>query len=470
MRKIALLTLLLTACGGSSPDGQAASTEGNAASSGDTSMASSGSSGSGGSGAGSGSSSSQASSGSGSGGGSSVMIPANPFGSHTFTYAAGSILPDSASQADLDKATSSYYDTWKGKYLKAGCGAGRYYIETKTEAGNLTVSEGHGYGMLLSAIMAGHDPDARKYFDGMYLYFRDHPSATSPDLMAWYQDASCANAQGQDSASDGDIDIAFALLLADKQWGSCDDINYKAEALKVIEAIKTKTLDATHSYVLLGDWADPGDAKFYKSTRSSDFVIDHFKSFGAASGDPTWTGLVDSTYKLIATMRTKYSPATGLLPDFIKDPLGAPAPAAANFLEGANDGAYDYNACRDPWRLATDFLVSGDDRAKTAALTLTTWIKGATGGDPASIRAGYQLNGTPSAGSDYLTMAFAAPFGPAAMVNGSNKAWLNAVWQEADSAAPEGYYEDTIKLLTMVVMSGNWWAPEARPEVCSPAP
>jgi endo-1,4-beta-D-glucanase Y len=395
------------------------------------------------------------------------MVPATPFGSHLVGYTPGSILPDVVNQAELDKLTGEAYDAWKAKYLKAGCGNGRFYVETKTEAGNLTVSEGHGYGMVLSAIMAGHDPDARTHFDGLYKYFRDHPSSSSPDLMAWYQDTSCADAQGVDSASDGDLDIAFALLLADKQWGSCDAINYKAEGLKVIKAIAANTLDDTKGYVLLGDWAAVGDPK-YDATRSSDFMPDHFRSFGAATSAAPWTGLTDSTYKLIAAIRTGFSPGKGLLPDFIVSPLAGPKPAPANFLEGANDGAYDYNACRDPWRIGTDYLVSGDARPKTELLALTTWIEGATGGDPTKIRAGYKLDGTPSAGSNYLTMAFAAPFGVAAMADGAHKPWLNKLWTTIAAAPSEGYYEDTIQLMAMVVMSGNWWAPEARPLVCAP--
>ncbi|HRI64019.1 MAG TPA: glycosyl hydrolase family 8 [Polyangium sp.] len=412
--------------------------------------------------------SSSSSSGMGGGGGMMpIEIPANPFASHPLAYPQGSILPSNGSQAELDKATSDFYDTWKSKYLIAGCGMDRYYIETKTESGNLTVSEGHGYGMMLTAIMAGYDPDAQKEFDGLYWYFRDHPSGISPDLMSWYQDTSCANAQGEDSASDGDIDIAFSLLLADKQWGSCGAIDYKAEALKVIQAISTHELDMNKKYVLLGDWANPSSPNFYNSTRSSDFVIDHFRSYGAASGDAFWTSLVDSTHSLITTMQSQHSPAAGLLPDFIRSPLNSPMPAGANFLEGPNDGAYDYNACRDPWRLGTDYLVSGDVRAKQELTKLTNWIKGKTTGDPTKIRAGYQLDGTASNGSNYMTMAFVAPFGPAAMIDSAHQAWLDAIWQTTAGAASEGYYEDSIKLFSMIVMSKNWWAPEARPAVCN---
>lgn len=407
-------------------------------------------------------------SGGSSSGGEMLAIPANPFGGHLFAYADGAVLPDVVDQAGLDAATADVYDQWKDAYLIASCGDGRYVVEANTEGGNLTVSEAHGYGMMLTAIMAGHDPEARTLFDGLYRYFRDHPSANSPDLMAWYQDDGCDDVMGQDSASDGDIDIAFALLLADKQWGSCDEIDYRAEALKVIAAIGEHELDATRGWVLLGDWAVPGDAKYYNATRSSDFVTDHFRSFAAASGDPSWSGLVDGLYAIVDVIRANFSPKTGLLPDFIVAPGTKPAPAPGGFLEGPNDGAHDYNACRDPWRLATDFVVSGDDRPRAAAQAMTAWIKGATGGDPKKIRAGYQLDGTPSQGSNYLTMAFVAPFGPAAMVDAAHQGWLDKIWTTTVAAAPEGYYEDTIKLLSMIVVSGNWWAPEARPDVCVP--
>ena len=58
---------------------------------------------------------------------------------------------------------------------------------------------------ILAALMAGHDPEARRVFDGMYAHFRDHPSGITPSLMSWYQSASCASANGNDTASDGDF-------------------------------------------------------------------------------------------------------------------------------------------------------------------------------------------------------------------------------------------------------------------------
>src|SRR5262249_32473236 len=160
------------------------------------------------------------------------------------------------------------------------------------------------------ALMAGHDSDAQTIFDGMYAYFRDHPTLTHSHLMAWNQNTSCADVDGQDSATDGDLDIAFALLLADKQWGSCGPIDYLGEAKKVIADVKDGEVDSSGGYTLLGDWATPSDTQYYPSTRTSDFMLDHFRSYQAATGDSAWSGLRETLYQIVDTLQTSYSPST----------------------------------------------------------------------------------------------------------------------------------------------------------------
>ncbi len=384
---------------------------------------------------------------------------AQPFGNHALPYAAGSIRPNNHSAAQLDDAVTSFYDTWKAAYLTDDCGGGRYVIETGHPDAK-TVSEAHGYGMLVFAYMAGHDPQAKQIFDGMYEYYLDHQSATTPYLMAWSQNDSCNDANGADSATDGDLDIAYALLLADKQWGSGGTIDYHAAAVRVIAAIRAGDVSSTGQWILLGDWPEAGSTH-YKATRSSDFMPGHLVSFAAATGDSGWTALLGDAYDMVDTLQTNFAPQTGLLPDFIVNPT-TPAPAPSGFLEGAADGRYGYNACRDPWRLAVHFLTTGDGRARDAVAPMSDWIKDETGGNPAGIRPGYQLNGTPS-GGNYVDMCFVAPFGVAAMASASHQTWLNTVWDFVDGAGPQGYYQDTVKLLSMIAMSGNWWAPEDAP-------
>ena len=216
-----------------------------------------------------------------------------PFGSHPMTYAAGTIRPSHLSQATLDQAVRDFYDAWKARFLEQTCGSGHWVVLTATDDANLTVAEGHGYGMMLMALMAGHEPAAQQIFDGMFDYFRLHPTAFHAHLMGSYQDLSCTTPPNDfDSAADGDLDIAFALLLADRQWGSCGTVNYLLEAQQVLADIEDGDVDATKHYVLLGDWVVPSEsAKYYASTRSSDFMPDHTRSFEALTGDADWATL-----------------------------------------------------------------------------------------------------------------------------------------------------------------------------------
>ena len=157
------------------------------------------------------------------------------------------------------------------------------------------------------------------------------------------------------------------------------------------------------------------------------------------------------------------SPDTGLLPDFVEpvsDSDRSPRPADPGFLEVDSDGHYGYNAGRTPWRLGTDALLNADQTALTQVQKLSSWIADATERDPQNIRAGYELDGTPAPGSDYVTTFFAAPFGVAAMTVPDQLQWLNDLY-DAVYDQTENYYEDTVTLLCLLVMTGNFWDPTA---------
>jgi hypothetical protein len=396
----------------------------------------------------------------------------HPFGSHSFRYTAGSILP-TGDPKDLDRATSDFYDAWKARYLVAACGG--YYVFTRADPPGraadpteITTSEAHGYGMTIAAIMDGYDPSAQAIFDGMYAFFRKHPSVHSPDLMAWEQLEGCASVDRPDNTPDseagGDLDIAFALLLADRQWGSRGAIDYLGEARKVLAAIQSGDMNGTSHLTILGDWAKSPDNAFHDATRPSELRPDHFRAFGSAAGDSAWRQSVEATYGLVAKMQSMFASSTGLLPDFVATAGTAPAPAGSGFLSGPTDGEYGYSACLFPWRLGADFLVTGEPRAKTALAKLDTWIRGATMEDETAIVDGYQLGGARSASARGASWAFTGPFAVAATIGAEHQAWLDSLWDEMvknhpDPDSSNGYFGNTIKLLTMIVLSGNWWQP-----------
>lgn len=194
-------------------------------------------------------------------------------------------------------------------------------------------------------------------------------------------------------------------------------------------------------------------------------MADHFRAYQAATGSATWATVIDKTYSLISTMEANYASSTYLVPDFVvKTNTASPAPASSNYLEDTTDGQYAYNACRVPWRVGTDYLVHGELRAKTIVDGMTTWIRTKTGSDPSKILDGYTLVGGTGAQASGENFAFTGPFGVAAMASASNQAWLDAIWKHmvtdmTDPNADEAYFGNTVKLLTMLVMSNNWLAP-----------
>ena len=208
--------------------------------------------------------------------------PAVPFGSHQFSYVPGTLRP-SGSVSTVDNQVIDYYNRWKAAFVKHNCGNGWYEI-ISPDADHPYVAEGQGYGMVIVATMAGADPAAQAVFDGMVKYMLAHPSVHNSNLLAAEQDPTCTSVNGTDSATDGDMDVAYGLLLADRQWGSSGTYNYRQLATRHINAIKANEVNPTTHLLLLGDWSTCCDS-LYWTTRPSDYMIDHMRAFRATTGD-----------------------------------------------------------------------------------------------------------------------------------------------------------------------------------------
>lgn len=237
--------------------------------------------------------------------------------------------------------------------------------------------------MLIVALLAGHDPEARTLFDGLFRFSFDHRSAIDSRLTDfWVNGDESPDELGDDTAFDGDADIAYALMLADEQWCSEGDINYRAEALTVIQAQLESVVGPVSHLPLLGDFVNPdGDVINQYTPRSSDFMPGHFRAFARASGNGAWTQATEATQAAITSIQANHSPDTGLLPDFIVPVSAADhtlMPAPADFLEGPHDGHYSYNAGRDPWRIGTDWLINGSAESRTQVQNISTWAATST--------------------------------------------------------------------------------------------
>lgn len=396
-----------------------------------------------------------------------AQTPRFPYPQH-LPGPAGTILPEHESRIQLDADVAGAYDRWKSAHLLAAGvepdGHPRYRIRHTAGANPDTVSEGQGYGLVLVALMAGHDPAARTLFDGLVEYARDHRSVIDGRLMDWSVPANEApNPPDDDCAFDGDADIALGLLLAERQWGNGGRIDYHAEALAVLAGLAQSARGPASHLPLLGDWVDPNGAPYNQRTvRTSDFMPGHFRAFAAATGDAGWLSTVTAVQAIAAALRSGFAPTTGLLPDFtvpVSAANPAPQPAPPDFLEAATDGDYSYNAGRVPWRFASDALLSQSSASRATARAISDWARTATGGVPVDFRAGYRLDGTALPDSDYFSTFFVAPLGAAARLDPAHPGWLEAIF-EAVKLEQQGYYEDSVTLLSMLVMSGNFWTPD----------
>ncbi|MEO8415957.1 MAG: glycosyl hydrolase family 8 [Ginsengibacter sp.] len=382
-----------------------------------------------------------------------------PFPQH-IPYSTGVIKPSNVSPQQMDDSVGKFYKKWKGRYVHDDAGPGQYYIWVEgTVDKNECVSEGQGYGMIVVALMAGYDTDAQKIYNGLYQYYKAHPAKRSPYLMAWAQTKTFKDVDGS-SASDGDMDIAYSLLLANAQWGNNGSINYLAAAQLMIKAIKQQEINHETFSVLLSDAVEP-DSEDYYDTRSSDFMPAHFKAFRKANHDNFWNKVVNKNYELFNFMQKEYSPDAGVVPDFIEHVNKKPNAARPHYLESKYDGAYNYNACRVPWRIATDFIMNGDKRSKEFVEKINTWIRETTQNNPDNISAGYTLEGDDIKNRNYEAMSFIASFMVAAMVDANNQAWLNKLWTYVLNFNIDQfeYYGNTIKMISMIIVSGNYWAP-----------
>ncbi|GAA1766641.1 glycosyl hydrolase family 8 [Luedemannella helvata] len=383
-----------------------------------------------------------------------ARAPAVPFGGHRRSYAPGALRP-TGTRADVDARVVALYRQWRAAFVRTHC-VGAHVISPDAEVP--VVGEAQGYGLLVAAYLAGADPGARELFDAILGYVLAHPSSRDGDLLAAEQDAYCRDVNGGDSATDADLDIAYALLLAHRQWGSRGRHDYRVLALRRIAAIARSEVDPVTHLLRLGDWAT-GSGELARTSRTSDWMLDHLRAFRRATGDPYWDMVRRAHQRALSNLLAGPGAGTGLVPDFVVDTHAAPRPAAGRVLESEHDGQYSWNACRVPLRVGVDAVTSGDARSVAAARAVTRWVRRATGGDPAAVSSGYALDGTPLAAGAHP--AFVAPLAVAALSDPTAQPWLDALWRHlvATPVSSHGYYAASVQLLSMIVVSGNYWVP-----------
>jgi hypothetical protein len=281
------------------------------------------------------------------------------------------------------------------------------------------------------------------------------------------------------------MDIIVALLMADKQWGSDGRYDYAAYAQRMMNDQFRQVVDHFGSstpyyyHLRVGNWAS--SATRAHGTRPSDFIMSHLKVYQELDTNPNndWQKTIDATYECIRQLTQLQTPVNGLLPGFaaVDRSTGKWTDTSSNALDLSSDGRYEYNACRVPWRLATDVLLYGDTPIKETSLVdtclrpLHNFLMGPAGGNAngtfSGIGRNFLMNGTGRSNGD---TAFRAPVLVSAAAIGT-PAQMTDGWNHCRNLNWTGnFYGDYINILSMITASGNYWDAAKLPETDAPKP
>jgi endoglucanase len=333
---------------------------------------------------------------------------------------------------------SDSYTIWKTNFVES-CTNSRFRV--KFDDTSKTVSEGIGYGMLLSVYMGD-----KALFDGLWLYYKDNMNSNG--VMNWKING-CSGINGANGATDAELDAAFALIIADYQWASTGTINYKIDAKTLISSIKNHEVEA-NTYIL-----KPGDMFGGTSlTNPSYFAPAYYRAFGSFTNDTTfWNSVAAKSYVIINNNLTKNNAAGGLVSDW----CAGSGDYTSDANGYANQGkAYTYDAARTPWRIVIDYLWYGTPEAKAYSKKVSDFVRVNLGGST-NVKDGYNQDG--SVKGQWHNATFVGAFACAAMA-GENQTHLDASYTDFKNInEPNSYFNHTLKTLYLLAMTGNFYLP-----------
>ena len=377
------------------------------------------------------------------------------------------------SQATLNLELLSFYNDWKIRYLRPLEDSSIlkeylfYTLDQPTYNNAVTCSEAMGYGMVIFPLMSKFDVSAKVHFASLYNYIKSYPSIYNSNLMAWQQ---IKNSQGNivnsepetSSATDGDMDISYGLLLAHKLWGENDKINYNDEAIKRINALMDSCVNKRDYILTLGDWVlGIKDNNFKYVTRSSDFLLYHIREFIKydTKNSNQWNLVIKTINFIISEQMKRQSKHNGLMPDFFIRANGRYIAPKVKVLETIHDGDYYFNSCRIPLRYSMDVILNNTP-VTNELHTLNNWIKKETSSNPENIKSGYYIaNDYPGKSFGYANnLSFIAPFLVSSLIEKGNDDWTISLWNTLINKPITKctFYENTLKLMAMIVATGNW--------------
>jgi hypothetical protein len=315
---------------------------------------------------------------------------------------------------------------------------------------------------------AFNDVTFKDYFDAMFRALKQFPGITggSPHgnyLMTWQlgvgSDGFWHTPAVNSSQTDGDMDMAYALVLADKQWGGGEGgTDYLYWAKGMLNQLYKTCVDPGNHHLLMGNWVSGNNRRI---TRTSDAMFQHMRVFDKVDTVNDWQLVINAAYEAVSHLA---HPNTGLLPDYgwlgidgTWHPLGrSPSDGLNHFNDSlVNDGRYSSYACRVPMRMGLNVFHGGTEIFDELKM-LNDSMNSRTAGRFTHIRGG-SLDGTALLATGGTE--FSAPFLVTAAAYGSAE-WMTNGWNWARARGGVRFGDgDGILVLSMIAASGNWWCP-----------
>lgn len=352
--------------------------------------------------------------------------PAKPFPQN---QPVGSCMP-ATNSAKYSSAIAQAYARWTKTFVQND-------KIVAPEQQNAVTSEALGYGMLIAAALGD-----KAAFDKFHGYVKSHGGSGS-GLMTWKDGQS-------GSASDGDIDIAYALLMAEKQWPGG---GYKAAGDSMAAAILSQDLV---SNVVRG-----GSSFKNAQFNGSYFAPAAFRAFGSS-----FASAVTENYRLVNANITANS--SGVPTDWADPSSGNPSgPGSAQVTSDITDGdngAMGYDSARVSWRLGLDACLGGGNTTGLKAIVDFFSGKYDSGASIDLMKAGwYKKNGMVHVNAKDLQGSYIGPMGVGGMAMGNAAMRDRAVRVLLDILESgdfnHTYFPSTVGLYTLLALTGNFPTP-----------
>ena len=343
------------------------------------------------------------------------------------------------------------FEKWKADTVTADGANGFLRVKRPKEPSlepNSTVSEGIAYGMLIAVYMGD-----QSLFDGLWKY--EQTCLGKNGLMDWYMlaDGKERGPNGSGAASDADEDMAWALLMADRQWGG------KGSLGDSYSNIAKKQIELVYNHEIQDDkLLKPGDGwGGWGTVNPSYFAPSYYRAFAKASGNDKWNQVLQTSYEVLekSVNSANGNLNNGLVPAWCSSD-GVPNGGA--FQNGpASPTHYQYDSCRTPFRIGLDYCQNGETRAQSYVAKTSQFFAGI---GAKQIVDGYNLDGTPRPEfQGGQSAAFVGPATVGAMSSASFKPFLQEGYDNVATmnlVVGGQYYDESWSVLSLLMLSGNF--------------